>query len=284
MKLQKFYILAAAALLISAGSAQAQTTALNGTPNALEALEHDCVSATELGTQVLLLGHGDVVSQSFEACASGIVELAYVKINQVQGAGHIKVSIEDSEGKELSYKKVNLQEGFSELAYFKMNVRVEAAQKYNLVIKSTNARVVLNGKFAPKHKNDLYLNGWKLEGAIAAAIGIKEITRESVVDGPSEAIDDDLFADRATEFQHTFSVFPNPFKDQLTVSFKEDFRGETIITLSDLSGNVLHREVGMNVMKGQSFLINPIYNLRPGAYALRILNNNRVYNQTLMKQ
>ena len=67
------------------------------------------------------------------------------------------------------------------------------------------------------------------------------------------------------------------------MTFKREFKGETIVMLTDLSGNVLHREVRENPLQGQNVNLNPAYNLRPGAYALRIINDNRVYNQTLMK-
>ena len=72
--------------------------------------------------------------------------------------------------------------------------------------------------------------------------------------------------------------------DEVNVTFKREFKGQTIVMLTDLSGNVLHREVRMNPLEGQNVKLIPAYNLRPGAYALRILNDNRVYNQTLMKQ
>jgi hypothetical protein len=34
---------------------------------------------------------------------------------------------------------------------------------------------------------------------------------------------------------------------------------------------------------GQKVNINPMYELHAGAYSLRIMNNKRVYNQTIMK-
>ena len=64
MKLQKFYILAAAALLIGAVTAQAQTAALNATAGPFDNLAHDCVAKAETGSEVLLLNRGDVVVQS----------------------------------------------------------------------------------------------------------------------------------------------------------------------------------------------------------------------------
>ena len=95
--------------------------------------------------------------------------------------------------------------------------------------------------------------------------------------------DDSIIEDRATEFHSNFNVYPNPFLDEVTVTFKRAFKGETVIMLTDLSGNVLNRETRMNPLQGQDVELIPTYNVRPGAYVLRIINDNRVYNQTLMK-
>ena len=54
MKLQKFYILAAAALLIGAVSAQAQTANFASTAGPFDNLNHDCVAKEARGNQVLL--------------------------------------------------------------------------------------------------------------------------------------------------------------------------------------------------------------------------------------
>ena len=50
MKLQKFYILAAAAMLIGAVTAQAQTAAFNATAGPFDNLKHDCVAKAETGS------------------------------------------------------------------------------------------------------------------------------------------------------------------------------------------------------------------------------------------
>ena len=82
----------------------------------------------------------------------------------------------------------------------------------------------------------------------------------------------------------SFSVYPNPFSQDFSLKFNRDMKGETVVMLTDLAGNVLHREVRLNPLDGQQVYINPAYNLNSGAYALRIINDNRVYTQTLMKQ
>ena len=285
MKLQKFYILAAAALLIGAVSAQAQTANFASTAGPFDNLNHDCVAKEARGNQVLLLNHLDVVTQSFTACEQGVVEKVYVIVKQTGSDGRISAVIEDSRGRELEGHKLDIREGFDGVVTFKLQTKVDAGMKYFLKIRAMETNLVLEGQYGQASDNSLHLNGWKLDGNITTAIGMRR-----VIERPESALDarnpygDNIIEDRATEFQSNFVVYPNPFVDQVTVTFKREFKGETIVMLTDLSGNVLHREIRQNPIEGQNVNLNPAYNLHPGAYALRIINDNRVYNQTLMKQ
>ena len=284
MKLQKFYILAAAALLIGAVSAQAQTANFASTAGPFDNLNHDCVAKEARGNQVLLLNHLDVVTQSFTACEQGVVEKVYVIVKQTGSDGRISAVIEDSRGRELEGHKLDIREGFDGVVTFKLQTKVDAGMKYFLKIRAMETNLVLEGQYGQASDNSLHLNGWKLDGNITTAVGMRR-----VIDRPTEALDarnpynNNEIEDRATEFQSNFVVYPNPFVDQVTVTFKREFKGETIVMLTDLSGNVLHREIRQNPIEGQNVNLNPAYNLHPGAYALRIINDNRVYNQTLMK-
>jgi len=284
MKLQKFYILAAAALLIGAVSAQAQTANFASTAGPFDNLNHDCVAKEARGNQVLLLNHLDVVTQSFTACEQGVVEKVYVIVKQTGSDGRISAVIEDSRGRELEGHKLDIREGFDGVVTFKLQTKVDAGMKYFLKIRAMETNLVLEGQYGQASDNSLHLNGWKLDGNITTAVGMRR-----VIDRPTEALDarnphnNNEVEDRATEFQSNFVVYPNPFVDQVTVTFKREFKGETIVMLTDLSGNVLHREIRQNPIEGQNVNLNPAYNLHPGAYALRIINDNRVYNQTLMK-
>jgi hypothetical protein len=285
MKLQKFYILTAAALLIGAVSAQAQTANFASTAGPFDNLDHDCVVKEARGNQVLLLNEGDIVTQSFTACESGTTEKAYVSIKQASNDGKIRAVIQDSRGNELGGTNAIVKEGFNGILTIKILADTKAGNVYSLKLRTSGTNVVIEGQYGEASENTLHLNGWKLDGNITTAIGMR---RE--VDRPDEALDarnpygDNIIEDRATQFHSNFMVYPNPFVDQVTVTFKREFKGETIVMLTDLSGNVLHREVRQNPVKGQNVNLNPAYNLHPGAYALRIINDNRVYNQPLMKQ
>lgn len=285
MKLQKFYILAAAALLIGAVSAQAQSTSFSSTAGPFDDLKHDCVAKEDRGNQVLLLNSGDIVTQSFTACDQGVVENVYVIVKQTSTDGSFSAEITDSRGQEIEGHKVVIKEGFSGVVKFKLQSKVDAGMTYFVKLKAINTNLVIEGQYGETSENTLHLNGWKLDGHISTAVGIRhEIERPNSLVSDRNPVDDNIIEDRASEFQANFSVYPNPFADEVNLMFKREFKGETIVMLTDLSGNVLHREVRMNPMEGQNLSLRPAYNLHPGAYALRILNDNRVYNLTLMKQ
>ena len=265
-------------------AAQAQTSNFATTAGPFDNLDHDCLVKEARGNQVLLLNEGDIVTQSFTACENGMVEKVYVSIKQSSNDGRIKASIHDSRGVEIAGGKSKVSVGFDGVLTFKVPADVKSGMVYSLKLRTMGTDIVLEGQYGQASENDLHLNGWKLDGNITTAIGMRR-----VIERPESALDarnpygDNIIEDRATEFHSNFNVFPNPFVDQVTVTFKREFKGETTIMLTDLSGNVLHREVRENPVQGQNVNLNPAYNLRPGAYALRIINDNRVYNQTLMK-
>jgi hypothetical protein len=284
MKLQKFYILTAAALLIGAVSAQAQTSNFAATAGPFDNLNHDCLVQEARGNQVLLLNEGDIVTQSFTACENGMVEMVYVSIKQSSNDGHIKASVHDSRGVEIAGGKSKVGVGFEGVLTLKVPADVKSGMVYSLKLRTMGTNIVLEGQYGQSSENDLHLNGWKLDGNITTAIGMRRvIERPDPVLDARNPHDDNIMEDRATEFQNNFNVYPNPFHDEVTVTFKRGFKGETVIMLTDLSGNVLNRETRMNPLQGQDVDLIPTYNVRPGAYVLRIINDNRVYNQTLMK-
>ena len=245
---------------------------------------HDCVAKEQRGNQVLLLNDGDIATQSFRACEEGLIEKAYVIVKQTSTDGTIACEVTDSRGQELEGHKLVIKEGFGGVVAFKFQTKVESGMTYFLKFKATNTNLVIEGQYGETSDNTLHLNGWKLDGHISTAVGLRRVIDRPAVTADRFASDDSVIEDRATEFHSNFAVYPNPFVDEVNVTFKREFKGQTIVMLTDLSGDVLHREVSMNQLEGQNFKLIPAYNLRPGAYALRILNDNRVYNQTLMKQ
>ena len=283
MKLKQFFTLAAATLLIGALAANAQTSMLNGAPGPFDNLPHDCVAKTEAGSQVLLLNHNDVLTQSFSACVKGETDIIYLKVKQASGNGQILVYVESSRGDLIGRSQVNVEDGFSGVFKTKLAAPVKSGMRYNLRLVAVNVNVVLEGRYEAEPGTDLFLNGWKLDGTISAAVGFRHINQIDAIQADRNEASNPDIAQRGTELASTFSTYPNPFSNDFTVEFKKDLKGQTMVVLLDLTGNVIHRELRTNVRSGDQVNINPRYFLNPGAYAIRVINEQRTFNTTIMK-
>ena len=283
MKLKQFFTLAAATLFFGASAAIAQTASFSSTAGPFDNLPHDCVNKTETGSQVLLLNDSDVVTQSFHACTEGDVRKIYVMIKQSSGDGVLYMSIEDSRGELLAKTKITIKDGFTGVAIGKLIAKVENGMHYNLKLSTTGVSLVLEGRYIAEPGTDLYLNGWKLDGTISTAVGFKHINEIDAIQADRNNSYSDQIDMRGTELASTFSTYPNPFSNDFTVEFEKDLKGQTVVVLLDLTGNVIHREVRTNVRSGDRVNINPRYFLNPGAYAVRVINEQRMFNTTIMK-
>ena len=169
MKLQKFYTLTVAALLIGTVTAQAQTSNFATTAGPFDNLSHDCLVKEARGNQVLLLNEGDIVTQSFTACENGMVEKVYVSIKQSSNLGKISAVIQDSRGQEIAGVKNKVTAGFDGVLDIKLPAVVKAGSVYSLKLRALGTNIVLEGQYGQASENDLHLNGWKLDGNITTA-------------------------------------------------------------------------------------------------------------------
>jgi hypothetical protein len=283
MKLKQFFTLAAATLFFGASAAIAQTASFSSTAGPFDNLSHDCVTKTESGSQVLLLNNTDVVTQTFTACTEGDVSKVYVMIKQTSGDGQLQFYVEDSRGELLGKSTVVVKDGFSGAAIAKLNAKVENGMRYNLKLIASNVDLIIEGRYTAEPGTDLHLNGWKLDGTISTAVGFKHINEIDAIQADRNNSYSDQIDMRGTELASTFSTYPNPFSNDFTVEFEKDLKGQTVVVLLDLTGNVIHREVRTNVRSGDRVNINPRYFLNPGAYAVRVINEQRMFNTTIMK-
>ena len=284
MKLKQFYTLASLTLLFGAFTANAQTASFNATAGPFDNLNHDCVSKSPSGSEVLLLNSNDVVSQTFFACTEGEIDKAYVIVKQTSGEGELSFAILDREDNLLGKSKVVMKEGDSGLVTAKLLAKVEDGRKYTLKIAAHgDVSFVIEGRYTAQPGVDLYLNGWKLDGTITTALGMTHINEIDQVQGDRNSTNNNQIDARSTELAATFLTYPNPFTEDFTIEFTKELKGKTQIVLLDLTGNVMHREVHTNLREGDQVNINPRYSLNPGAYAVRIMNDNLVFNKTVMK-
>jgi hypothetical protein len=284
MKLKQFYTLASLTLLFGAFTANAQTASLNATAGPFDNLAHDCVSKSPSGSEVLLLNSNDVVSQTFIACTEGEIQKVYVMVKQTSGEGQLSFAILDKEGNLMGKTNVVMKDGDSGLAVGKLLVKVEDGRKYTMNIAARgDVSFVIEGRYTAEPGVDLYLNGWKLDGTITTALGMKHINEIDQVQGDRNSSNNNQLDARSTELAATFLTYPNPFTEDFTIEFTKELKGKTQVVLLDLTGNVMHRQIHTDLREGDQVNINPRYSLNPGAYAVRIMNNNLVFNKTVMK-
>lgn len=70
---------------------------------------------------------------------------------------------------------MTVREGFNGLVTSKLTAEVNKGERYNLKIRAISTDIVIEGRYNTDEKNDLYLNGWKLDGNISTAVGIQEV-------------------------------------------------------------------------------------------------------------
>lgn len=81
----------------------------------------------------------------------------------------------------------------------------------------------------------------------------------------------------------SFTVFPNPFTDELVITNNAQLTGNALITLTDLNGKVVYsREV--NFTNNESIQIQKTNEMRKGIYFLSILNNGELLHLKVVAQ
>ncbi len=86
-----------------------------------------------------------------------------------------------------------------------------------------------------------------------------------------------------SEKMGSFTVFPNPFTDELVITNNAQLTGNALITLTDLNGKVVYsREV--NFTNNESIQIQKTNEMRKGIYFLSILNNGELLHLKVVAQ
>lgn len=83
----------------------------------------------------------------------------------------------------------------------------------------------------------------------------------------------------------TFRVYPNPFKDNLTISFELEKNTKAAISITDISGRIIRLPSEIYISTGmQEFQINEYNTLPPGIYLLKVMMNEGVKVVKLVKE
>lgn len=81
----------------------------------------------------------------------------------------------------------------------------------------------------------------------------------------------------------SFSVYPNPFTNELVITNFAELTGNAVITLTDINGKVVYcREV--NFTNSESIQIQKTAEMRKGVYFLSILNNGELLHLKVVAQ
>lgn len=74
------------------------------------------------------------------------------------------------------------------------------------------------------------------------------------------------------------TIFPNPASDRINITVKNLSLKETTISLSDMSGKLVHNQIYNN---GKDISIN-VQNFAKGVYLLTVINQNQKYSQKII--
>ena len=78
-----------------------------------------------------------------------------------------------------------------------------------------------------------------------------------------------------------FFVFPNPFKDELSISFNEQISREYCIKIYDMLGEIVYdKDVPLNIYQ---YEIKELRDLKPGTYTLSLISSRNMQNIKLIK-
>lgn len=85
-----------------------------------------------------------------------------------------------------------------------------------------------------------------------------------------------------TLLEENISLYPNPFRDQINISFDSDSQGEYVVELLDVFGRILYREY--YVASGNDKLsLDGLSQLADGAYVVRITKDGKTASSKLIK-
>ncbi len=77
------------------------------------------------------------------------------------------------------------------------------------------------------------------------------------------------------------SIFPMPFGDQMTLTWKADYLENGVVEVFDLLGNLVYRQELNNI---ENRLIIDTANLPKGSYLIRMNDENGIVNKITLRQ
>lgn len=279
-----FSYLAVVAILVTwAISANAQS-ALSTESSIFDGISHECITQSNIGTSSVWV-KDSWAEQRFDACSNGTLEAIYLNILENPQTTDLGVQLYDVHRNLLASNTMHLEEGMTGILKVKMPLLVSEGVEYTISLRVDNTSKVKFGAVRLNEADGTFaVGGWNLAGHLEYAVGQTDRNVEEANSGRIDipnVYDDGSATDE--NLADAFVAFPNPFQNELNIEFTKALKGETQIVLSDLSGNIISREVRSEVQWGDRITLAPRYELLPGVYAVRILNGTNVTNYTVLK-
>lgn len=284
MNLKTFFsYLAVVAILVTWAATSKAQSALSAEPSIFDGITHDCITKSDVGTSSIWIKETSA-SQSFRACSNGMLQALYINVLESPQYNPLIVQLYGPQDDLLVNNMIEIQQGQTGLVKIKMPVLVTEGVEYRISLRGGDCRLKLGAVRSNESDGTFSMDGWYLAGQLEFAVGQTDRNVEQAntgrIDIPNTH-DDGSSTDNP--LADSFIAFPNPFQGDLNIEFTKALKGETQIVLSDLSGNVISREVRSDVQWGERITIQPRYDLLPGVYAVRILNGTNVTNYTVLK-
>ena len=277
-------VLMTAAALALAVTTFAQTTGLTGTAHPLSDLDHECVTSTPFGNTSVRLNN-QIADQGFTSCMTGFTETIYLMVKEVRRGGTLEVGIQDRYGNTLGTATAKLVQGFSGILPVNIKAPVAKDLDYRLFLQTRgNAHIVLHSRNLPEAPHALYVDGWSLAANLSLAIGFKPPMGEAEISRTAEQTSAAAAEEPAVSPAPGMTVFPNPFVENINISFQNDMKGECRIEVIDMLGFVAFRETRSDIRAGESVQIVVPSSWNTGVYGVRVMNGGQISQQTIIKR
>lgn len=218
---------------------------------------------------VKLEGLGSTVTQTFTACAGGVLEHLSVNIHTSFADLKGRFFVKNAEGEVLYMQDIrysNIEGGVLSLP---LDIRVKQGDQLEFGIKTVeNKRLAMYTNSAGR-EGILKRNGQTIESNLEFTAYIAEAD-----EAPTHSDIQDA----------KITTFPNPFSDRISVRLENAAEGKAIIQLLDFSGNVLRSDLVFVKNKAGEITFETRDIERPGYYALRVIQGDSAKNITIMKR
>lgn len=277
-------VLMTAAALALAVTTFAQSHGLSGTAHPLSDLDHECVSSTPFGNTSVRLNN-QIAEQGFTSCMTGFTETIYLMVKEVRRGGTLELGIQDKYGNTLTTVSKKLVQGFTGILAVDIKAPVTEGVNFRVYAQTRNGgHLVLHSRNMVEPEHELFVDGWSLDANISMAIGFRPAASEVEANRADAGQSTQHVEEPIAVPSPALTVFPNPFVENLNITFQNTMKGECRIDVIDMLGFVAFRETRSNIQAGETISISVPSSWNTGVYSVRVMNAGQVTQQTVVKR